>query len=112
MILQGTNTSSGKNIVQCCGRISFLPQTHSRCPGCAGANAQWVGRSNRLAAFNSRACSSGDSQDDLCAVVVDVQSKRRLRVLPRPIFNISPDGTVAASLDFIRLGRTRQGTPR
>lgn len=41
----------------------------------SGANAQWVGRSNRLAAFNARACQPGASSDDLCAIVVDVVSK-------------------------------------
>lgn len=35
--------------------------------------------------------------------------RRRLRVLPRQIFNISPDGRVATSIDFIRLGRGRPG---
>ncbi len=35
-----------------------------------------------------------------------------MRVLPRPIFNISPDGSVATSLDFIRLNRGRPGELR
>lgn len=41
----------------------------------AGANAQWVGRSSRLTAFNARACQPGASGNELCAIVIDVISK-------------------------------------
>ena len=30
-------------------------------------------------------------------------------MLPRPIFTISPDGRMATSIDFVRLGRGRPG---
>ena len=75
----------------------------------AGANLQWVGRSNRLVIYNDRQCSYGSTADDLCAVIYDVVSRKRVRTLPRPVFGLSPDGTVATSVDFIRLQKVRQG---
>ena len=59
--------------------------------------------------YNDRQCVEGSTPDDLCAVVYDVVARRRARVLPRPIFNISPDGATATSVDFIRLQKVRKG---
>lgn len=74
-----------------------------------GANLQWVGRSNRLVVYNDRQCFFGTTADDLCAVVHDVVSGKRLRTLPRPVFSLSPDGKTATSVDLIRLQKVRQG---
>ena len=51
----------------------------------------------------------GSSVDDLCAVVYDVTARKRARVLPRPVFTVSPDGALATSIDFIRLQKVRKG---
>ena len=51
----------------------------------------------------------GSAPDDLCAVVYDVAARKRARVLPRPVFTVSPDGALATSVDFIRLQKVRKG---
>ena len=51
----------------------------------------------------------GSGPDDLCAVIYDVVARKRARVLPRPVFTVSPDGALATSVDFIRLQKVRKG---
>ena len=51
----------------------------------------------------------GSTLDDLCAVVYDIAARKRARVLPRPVFTVSPDGALATSIDFIRLQKVRKG---
>ena len=78
-------------------------------PSGTGANAQWLGLSNRYVVYNDRQCVEGSTPDDLCAVIYDVVKRQRARVLPRPVFSISPDGAMATSVDFIRLQKVRRG---
>jgi hypothetical protein len=86
-----------------------LQQTTGHETAGAGANAQWLGASNRYVVYNDRQCVEGSTPDDLCAVVYDVVARRRAHVLPRPIFSVSPDGATATSVDFIRLQKVRKG---
>lgn len=44
-----------------------------------------------------------------CSVVFDIGTHVRLRVLPRPVYSVAPDGTLAASLCFLRLHVTEPG---
>ncbi len=67
---------------------------------------QW-GCSNRYRRLQPALQGSGP--DDLCAVIYDVAARKRARVLPRPVFTVSPDGALATSVDFIRLQKVRKG---
>jgi hypothetical protein len=44
-----------------------------------------------------------------CSVVFDIGTHARLRVLPRPVYSVAPDGTLAASFCFLRLHITEPG---
>ena len=52
---------------------------------------------------------AAESPEDLCSVVLDVQTKKRLHVLPRPVYSVSPDGQQAVSFNFSRLNAVQAG---
>lgn len=67
-----------------------------------GAMLHWFpGRSDRELTYNER---QGDRH---VSVVLDIHTGKK-RVLPRPIAGISPDGRVAASLNYARLYSLRR----
>ncbi len=68
-----------------------------------GARAQWVGVSRELIAFNDRACAVSPGPDGLCGVLFNVTARRRVRELPRPVYALSPDGSLAAAVCMKRL---------
>ena len=69
-----------------------------------GCMLQWLGsKPTREVIFNSIA------KEEPAAVVMDAIANKPVRVLPRPIYCISADGTQAMSLDFARLHRLRPG---
>ena len=68
-----------------------------------GPRAQWVGTSRELIVFNDRACGVSPGPDGLCAVLFNVTARRRIRELPRPVYVLSPDGTLAAAVCMKRL---------
>ena len=66
-----------------------------------GCMLQWVpGAAGREVIFND--CQDGRH----VAVILDVHTGRR-RVLPRPIYNLAPDGRHAVSVSLARLARAR-----
>ena len=68
-----------------------------------GARAQWVGASRELIVFNDRACAVNPGPDGLCGVLFNVTARRRIRELPRPVYVLSPAGTLAAAVCMKRL---------
>lgn len=68
-----------------------------------GCMAQWLGPSyDKEIIFN-------DIRDGrFCSVILDVVSRKE-RVLPMPVYTVSPDGKTALSLDFARLHNLRPG---
>ena len=68
-----------------------------------GTMMQWLGSApERDIVFNSY------TDSEPTATILDVRTGKS-RVLPRPIYVLSPDGTQAVSLDFARLHRLRPG---
>lgn len=68
-----------------------------------GCMLQWLpSAAERLIVFNDR------RQDRFVAVILDVRTGEE-RVLPRPIYALSPDGAAALSTNFARLAQTRPG---
>ncbi len=86
------------------GDREFIPldETHAWCWQ-QGTMLQWLATDpNRLVIYNS-------VQDgEYCSIIRDVHSGET-RVLPRPVYAVSPDGTQAVSLNFSRVARTRPG---
>ena len=68
-----------------------------------GARAQWVGASRELIVFNDRGCTVHPGPDGLCGVLFNVTARRRIKELPRPVYALSPDGTLAAAVCMKRL---------
>ena len=68
-----------------------------------GARAQWVGASRELIAFNDRGCAISPGPDGLCGVLYNVTAGRRVRELPRAVYSLSPDGSLAAAVCMKRL---------
>jgi len=69
-----------------------------------GCMLQWLGtKTDREVVFNVI------NEGKPAAAVKDVLAGKVLRVLPRPIYCVSNDGTQAMSLDFTRLHRLRPG---
>ena len=81
---------------------SFKPFSESRA-WCwqQGCMLQWIPGTNMII-HNDRI------GDRFVTVLIDLQGKSR-RILPRPIYTISSDGTKALSLNFSRLTDTRPG---
>ncbi len=68
-----------------------------------GSMLQWLpSRPDRLSIHNDR------REDRFVSVVRDIFSGEE-RVLPRPVYAVSPDGTSALSTNFARLADTRPG---
>lgn len=67
-----------------------------------GCMLQWVPGSDREVIWNDR------EGDHFVSRVMDVQT-RKMRTLPQPIYNLSPDGKVAIAPDFRRLNDCRPG---
>lgn len=67
-----------------------------------GCMLQWRPQSKAEVIYNIRA------GDGFGARILDAQT-RVSRTIPHPIYTLSPDGTSALSLDFLRLGRLRPG---
>ena len=69
-----------------------------------GCMAQWLGPDfSRFILFN-------DFRDGAyCSVIYDTEVQCEVRVLPRPVYDVSKDGSFALSLDFSRLHRLRPG---
>ncbi len=66
-----------------------------------GAMAQWVpGQESRLIIYNDR------HDEGFLSVILDLESGER-RVLPLPIYTLTPDGRFALSIDFARLYQAR-----
>ena len=86
------------------GDREFIPLDETRA-WCwqQGTMLQWLATDpNRLVIYNS-------VQDgEYCSIIRDVHSGET-RVLPRPVYAVSPDGTQAVSLNFSRVARTRPG---
>jgi len=67
-----------------------------------GCMFQWLPGSDCEVIYNDR------KGDRFVAVVLNVFTKTA-RVIPNPVYAVSPDGTQAVSLNFARVGRTRPG---
>jgi hypothetical protein len=68
-----------------------------------GTMLQWLGSDpNRLVIYNSV------EDGRYVSIIRDVHSGET-RVIPRPVYAVSPDGTQAVGLNFARVGRTRPG---
>jgi len=67
-----------------------------------GCMLQWLPGSDTKVIYNAR------QDDGYVSIIQDVFSGEK-RVLPRPIYTVSPDGTTALGLNFARLGDTRPG---
>ncbi len=67
-----------------------------------GCMLQWVPGSDHEVIWNDR------EDDHFVSRVMDVRT-RKTRTLPRPVYNLSPDGRVAIAPDFRRLNDCRPG---
>ena len=67
-----------------------------------GCMLQWLPGASDEIIYNDRI------GDRYVAVILNLVSGRR-RVLPRPVYTVSPDGRTALSLNFSRLAHTRPG---
>lgn len=68
-----------------------------------GAMLQWVGTNpGREVVYNATA-------DGKPAAIVHDTQTHKSRVLPRPVYGLSPDGSQTVTLDFARLHRLRPG---
>lgn len=67
-----------------------------------GCMLQWLPGSSKEVIFNDR------QGTDFVAVVQNVFTGER-RVLPRPVYTVSPDGTKGLSINFARIDDTRPG---
>lgn len=47
--------------------------------------------------------------EQLCSVVFDIETRQRVHIVPRPVYNVSPDGKKAVSFDFGRLDVVQAG---
>ena len=68
-----------------------------------GCMAQWLGPS-----YDKEIIYNDLRSGKYCAVILNVHTLQE-RILPYPIYTISPDGNTALSLDFSRLHRLRKG---
>lgn len=68
-----------------------------------GCMAQWMGPD-----FKSRILYNDMRNGAYCSVIIDIKTGDE-RVLPRPCYTVSTDGTTALSLDFSRLHSLRLG---
>lgn len=66
--------------------------------------AQWLGPD-----YKSRLIYNDYRNGKYCSVVFNVENMKEEKVLPRPVYDVSRDGTFALSLDFNRLHRMRPG---
>ena len=69
-----------------------------------GCMAQWLGPD-----FKDRIIYNDFRDGHYCSVVLSVKNMVEEKVLPRPVYDVSRDGTFALSLDFNRLHRMRPG---
>ena len=69
-----------------------------------GCMAQWLGPD-----FNSKIIYNDYRNGEYCSVVFNVKTMCEDKVLSRPVYDVSRDGTFALSLDFNRLHRMRPG---
>lgn len=84
------------------GEFHALDETRAWCWQ-QGTMLQWLATDpNRLIIYNS----VEDGQ--YVSVIRDVHSGET-RIIPRPVYAVSPDGTQAVSLNFARTGRCRPG---
>ncbi len=81
----------------------FIPLTTTRAWNFQqGCMAHWLGTSpDSLIIYNDL------EEGRFVAIIMNVHTKERIRVIPRPISAVSPDGKKAISINFSRLRLTR-----
>jgi hypothetical protein len=80
----------------------FIPLTQTRAWNFQqGCMAHWLGRSDSLIIFNDF------RNGAFIAIIFNVFSRKEVRVIPRPVSGVSPDGREALSLNFSRLRMMR-----
>ena len=89
-------------------RLEIVGETRSWCWQQA-CMLQWLPQADDDIIYNDRIGDRFVSVIQALNVGVGLGQKTDRRILPRPIYTVSPDGRTALSLNFSRLARTRPG---